>query len=48
MGMSVDDMRYSLSKVYGPKAYNWKKKVACMPNNQVVAVYLSFVKRGLI
>lgn len=46
--MSIDAMRYSLSKAYGPKAYKWKEKVARMSDRQVLAVYLSFVQRGLV
>lgn len=46
--MSVDDMRYVVSRVYGPRALKWKEKVARMSNNQIIAVYHSFVARGLI
>lgn len=40
--MSVDRMREAIAEVYdGPK---WKKKVANMPDYQVIAVYYSFVE----
>ena len=39
-------MREALKKVYdGDK---WQKKVKLMPDNQVLAIYLDFVKKGMI
>lgn len=48
MSLSIDDMRAMLAKAYGPKAKGWKYKVSKMSDNQVCAVYLSFVERGVI
>ena len=48
MSISVDEMRYCIAHVYGPRAYKWIQKVEHMSNNQVIAVYRSFVERGLI
>lgn len=46
--MSNDDMRFLVAKAYGPNAKNWKRKVAKMSDEQVCALYYSFVQRGLI
>ena len=35
--MNLTDMRYVLSKAY--PGLGWKKKVAAMPDDQVIAVY---------
>ena len=44
--MNMDVLKGILSSVYlGPA---WKKKVACMDEGQAVAVYNSFLARGLI
>lgn len=48
MAMSVDEMRYCIARAYGPRAYKWKAKVERMSDNQVIAVYKSFVERGLV
>lgn len=44
--MSVPDMRRAIAKVY--PGQNWKYKVAKMSDQQVIAVYFSFVQRKLI
>lgn len=44
--MSVFDMRTSIANVY-PGA-GWKYKVAKMSEQQVMAVYFSFVQRKLV
>jgi len=42
--MSIDQMRAELTKARpGPL---WQHRVLCMPENQVVAVYYSFLRRG--
>lgn len=42
--MHINQMRKEIAKVYpGPK---WKKRVENMPENQVLAVYNSFLKEG--
>lgn len=46
--MSNDDMRFIVSRVYGPNAKGWKRKVAQMSDKQVCALYYSFIQRGLI
>lgn len=46
--MSNDDMRFFVSRVYGPNAKGWKRKVAKMSDKQVCALYYSFIQRGLI
>ena len=46
--MSTDDMRFIVSRVYGPNAKGWKRKVVKMSDKQVRALYYSFVQRGLI
>ena len=48
MSMSINEMRYCIARAYGPRAYKWKAKVERMSDNQVLAVYLSFVRRGLV
>lgn len=44
--MSVPDMRTAIAKVYPGTA--WKYKVAKMSDQQVMAVYFSFVNRKLV
>lgn len=46
--MSPDDMRFIVSRVYGPNAKEWKRKVAKMTDAQVCAIYYSMIKRGQI
>ena len=46
--MSNGDMRFVVSRVYGPNAKGWKRKVAQMSDKQVCALYYSFIQRGLI
>ena len=43
--MPIEMMRAEISKVYPNQA--WKRKVACMYDNQVIAVYYDFLKRGM-
>lgn len=40
----VDEMRNDISKVY--LNTSWKKKVARMPDKQVMAIYYSFLEKG--
>lgn len=42
--MSIEQMRDAISKVH--KSHWWKSKVANMPDNQVIAIYYSFLERG--
>ena len=42
--VSVDDMRYLIARVY--PSDNWKKRVRRMSDNQVCAIYFSFLKQG--
>lgn len=44
--MSVNDMRIAVGKAYPGK--NWIKKVMAMSDEQVIAVYKSFVESGKI
>lgn len=46
--LSNGDMRFVVSRVYGPNAKGWKRKVAQMSDKQVCALYYSFLQRGLI
>lgn len=41
------EMREAILKVY-PKSEIWKKKVAKMSDNQVLAIYMRFVREGII
>lgn len=42
--MNVEYMRSQISKVYdGPR---WKARVNLMPDNQVIAIYYSFLRTG--
>ena len=42
--VSVDDMRYLIARVY--PSDNWKKRVRRMSDNQVCAIYFSFLEKG--
>lgn len=42
--MTVDQMRDAIAEVYGGN--KWKKKVSKMDDNQVIAVYYSFLNSG--
>jgi hypothetical protein len=44
--MSVSNMRAAIAQVY--PGQGWKYKVAKMSDQQVIAVYFSFVRRKLI
>ena len=44
MSAVVEEMRSDISKVYLNSS--WKKKVARMPDNQVMAIYYSFLEKG--
>jgi len=44
--MSVADMRAAIANVYPGKS--WKSKVARMADQQVMAIYFSFLRRKLI
>lgn len=44
--MEIWQMRQIIQNVY--TTYSWKIKVCKMPPQQVIAVYMSFKKRGLI
>ena len=43
--MTVTEMRNALSDAY--EGERWKAKVACMYDDQVIAVYHSFLERGV-
>ena len=42
--MTVTEMRNAISDAYEGKG--WKAKVACMHDDQVIAIYYSFLERG--
>lgn len=42
--MTVDQMRYDISKIY--PGVKWKRKVDKMSDNQVIAVYYNFERSG--
>lgn len=44
--MSVADMRAAIAKVY--PGISWKNKVARMADQQVMAIYFSFLHRKLL
>ena len=44
--MTVEEQRTAISKVYPTE--KWKNKVENMPEDQVIAIYLTFQKRGLL
>lgn len=44
--MTVEEQRTAISKVYPTD--RWKTNVENMSENQVVAIYLAFEKRGLL
>ncbi len=44
--MTVEEQRTAILKVYPTE--KWKNKVENMPEDQVVAIYLAFEKRGLL
>lgn len=45
MSYRIDEMRHDISKVY--LNTSWKKKVANMPDKQVMAIYYDFLARGM-
>lgn len=45
MSARIEEMRHDISKVY--LNTSWKKKVANMPDKQVMAVYYNFLERGM-
>ena len=44
--MTVEEQRTAISKVSPTE--KWKNKVENMPEDQVIAIYLTFQKRGLL
>lgn len=44
--MTVEEQRTAISKVYPTE--RWKNNVENMPEDQVIAIYLAFEKRGLL
>ena len=44
MSNQIEEMRSDISKVY--LNTSWKKKVANMPDKQVMAIYYSFLAKG--
>ena len=44
--MTVEEQRTAISKVYPTE--KWKNKVENMPEDQVIAIYLTVQKRGLL
>lgn len=45
--MSVQNMREAIARAYS-RSYSWQEKVKRMPEDQVIAVYYSFVRRHKI
>lgn len=45
MSDRIEEMRHDISKVY--LSSGWKKKVANMPDKQVMAIYYNFLERGM-
>jgi len=45
MSDRIEEMRSDISKVY--LNTTWKKKVARMPDKQVMAIYYNFLARGM-
>lgn len=45
--MQTWEMREAILKAY-PKSESWKKKVARMSDNQVLAIYMRFIMKGII
>lgn len=45
MSALIEEMRHDISKVY--LSSGWKKKVANMPDKQVMGVYYDFLARGM-
>ena len=43
--MTIQEMRNAISDAYGGE--RWKAKVACMYEDQVIAVYYNFLDRGV-
>ena len=43
--MTIDAMRAAISGVYSSPG--WQKKTADMPEDRVIAIYYSFLSRGL-
>lgn len=46
MGIQISKMREKISEVYSSD--NWQKRVRSMPNDQVIAIYYKFLKKGKI
>ena len=44
MSALIEEMRHDISKVYLNSS--WKKKVANMPDKQVMAIYYNFLANG--
>jgi hypothetical protein len=42
--ITIDDARYIIGNVYDTKT--WKQRVRTMPDNQVLAIYYSFLEKG--
>ena len=42
--MRIASMRKAIAKVYNNKT--WANKVAMMPDDQVIAIYFSFLEKG--
>lgn len=45
--MTIEQMRKYVANRY-PRSKNWQEKVKDMPNNQVIAVYNSFILRDSV
>lgn len=44
--MSVNEMRKRIRKVY--QSATWQERVDQMPEEQVIAIFYSFLRRGLV
>ena len=45
--MDINEKRRRVADAYG-SSYTWKRRVASMSDNQILAVFQRFVKQGLI
>ena len=45
--MDINEKRRRVADAYG-SSYTWKRRVAAMTDNQVVAIFYALVKQGLI
>ena len=46
--MDINEKRRRVADAYGSSSYTWKRRVASMSDNQILAIFQRFVKQGLI